>query len=338
MRRYVLKAGSTSLDDLRLIEADVPQPGPGEVLVRVRACSLNFRDQAVVTGKYFGGTVAKDLVPLSDGAGEIAAVGEGVTLYKAGDRVAGNFFPQWWDGPPSPNAGPALGANPLDGMLSEYVVLPERGVVRIADSLSFEEAATFPCAGVTAWHALMEGPRVLRPGDTVLCLGTGGVALLAMRIAQAAGARAIVTSSSDEKLERVTALGAWATINYRETPEWGPAASALAGPGGISHVVESIGAPTLGQSVQAVGFNGEVGLLGAMGFADVPFPHALMMKGSWVRGIFVGSGSMHQKLNRAAEASGMKPVIGKTFAFEDARAAYEYQHSPELFGKVVIAV
>lgn len=338
MRRYVLKAGSSSLDDLHLIQADVPKPGPGEVLIRVRACSLNFRDQAVVTGNYFGGKLPKDLVPLSDGAGEVEAVGEGVTRYAAGDRVAGNFFPNWWDGPPSGHAGPALGANPLDGMLSEYVVLPERGVVKIADSLSFEEAATFPCAGVTVWHALMEGPRVLKPGDTVLCLGTGGVALMALRIAQAAGARVIVTSSSDEKLEKVKKLGAAATINYRAEPEWGPMAASLAGAGGISHVVEGVGAPTLGQSMQAVGFNGEVSLIGAMGFNDVPYPHALMMKGAWVRGVFVGSGSMHQKLNWAADSAGIKPVVGKVFPFEEARAAYEYQQSPELFGKVVITV
>lgn len=336
MRRYVLKAGSAGLDDLVPVAAETPRPGPGEVLVRVRACALNYRDRSVMAGQYFGGSVGRDLVPLSDGAGVVEALGEGVTRVAAGDRVAGLFFPNWWDGPPGPKVGPALGAMPLDGMLAEYVVLRESALVRIADSLSFEEAACLPCAGVTAWHALMEGPRVLRPGDTVLVLGTGGVALLAMQIALGAGARVIVTSSSDAKLERARALGAFAGINYRHTPEWGAEAARIAGPGGISHVVDSIGAPTLGQSIQAVGFGGEVSLLGAMGFHDVPFPHALMMKGAWVRGIFVGSGAMAARLNAACDSAAIRPVIDRVFAFEEARAAYEYQASPELFGKVVI--
>jgi NADPH:quinone reductase-like Zn-dependent oxidoreductase len=338
MRRYVLKTGSSSLDDLTLIEMDVPQPGPGEVLIRVRACSLNYRDHAVVTGNYFGGKVASDLVPLSDGAGEVAGVGAGVTKFKEGDRVQGAFFLNWWDGLPNPHAGPALGANPTDGMLSEYVVLPERAVLYMAATLSFEEAACLPCAGVTAWHALMEGPRPVKPGNTVLVLGTGGVSLIAMAIAKAAGARVIVTSSSNEKLERAKALGAFAGINYKDVPAWGAEAAKLAGPGGISHVIEVGGAGTLGQSYDAVGFNGEVSLIGVLTRGDSAFPHALMMKGAWVRGIFVGSGRMAQSLNAAVDSAGIKPVISKVFPFEQARAAYEYQSSPELFGKVVIAV
>jgi NADPH:quinone reductase-like Zn-dependent oxidoreductase len=338
MRRYVLKTGSSSLDDLALIEMPTPEPGPGEVLIRVRACSLNYRDQAVITGNYFGGKVQKDLVPLSDGAGEVAGVGAGVTRFKAGDRVQGTFFLNWWDGLPNPNAGPALGANPCDGMLSEYVVLPERAVVHMAASLSFEEAACLPCAGVTAWHALMEGPRPVRPGDTVLVLGTGGVSLIAMAIARAAGANVIATSSSHEKLERAKALGAFAGINYKDVPEWGPEAAGIAGPGGISHVIEVGGAGTLGQSYAAVGYNGEVSLIGVLTRGDSAFPHALMMKGAWVRGIFVGSGRMAQSLNAAVDSAGIKPVIGKTFAYEQARAAYEYQSSPDLFGKIVITV
>jgi NADPH:quinone reductase-like Zn-dependent oxidoreductase len=338
MRRYVLKTGSSSLDDLALIEMATPEPGPGEVLIRVRACSLNYRDQAVVTGNYFGGKVTQDLVPLSDGAGEVEAVGAGVTKFKTGDRVQGLFFQNWWDGPPNPNAGPALGANPIHGMLSEYVVLPERGVGLMAASLTFEEAACLPCAGVTAWHALMEGPRSVKPGDTVLVLGTGGVSLTAMAIAKAAGARVIATSSSNDKLDRAKALGADIGINYKDVPEWGPEAAKLAGPGGISHVIEVGGAGTLAQSYAAVGFNGEVSLIGVLTRGESGFPHALMMKGAWLRGIFVGSGRMAQSLNAAVDSAGIKPVIGKTFAFEQARQAYEYQASPDLFGKVVIAV
>jgi NADPH:quinone reductase-like Zn-dependent oxidoreductase len=307
------------------------------VLIRVRACSLNYRDQAIVSGNYFGGKVATDITPLSDGAGEVEAVGEGVTGFKPGDRVAGTFFQNWTSGPPNPNAGPALGTYPASGMLSEYVVLSERGVVPIAASLSFEEAACLPCAGVTAWNALMEGPRAVGPGRSVLVLGTGGVSLLALAIATAAGARVIATSSSDEKLERVRSLGADETMNYRNTPQWGAEAAKLAG-GGVDHVVEVGGAGTLMQSMTAVGFNGEIALIGVLAREGDTNPHILMPKGASLRGIFVGSAEMAMKLNRAIDATAMKPVIGRAFAFDEARQAYEYQASPDLFGKVVIRV
>jgi NADPH:quinone reductase-like Zn-dependent oxidoreductase len=337
MKTWRLKAGASSLDDLALVDMDKPKPGPGEVLIRVRACSLNYRDQAIVTGNYFGGKVPTDITPLSDGAGEVETVGEGVTGFKPGDRVAGTFFQNWISGPPNPNAGPALGTYPAPGMLSEYVVLSEQGVVPIAESLSFEEAGCLPCAGVTAWNALMEGPRAVGPGRSVLILGTGGVSLLALGIAKAAGARVIATSSSDEKIERVRALGADATINYRAISEWGAEAAKLAG-GGIDHVVEVGGVGTLMQSMTAVGFNGEVALIGVLAREGDTNPHILMPKGASLRGIFVGSAEMAMKLNRAIDATGMKPVIGRTFAFDEARQAYEYQASPDLFGKVVIRV
>ena len=337
MKSWRLKAGASSLDDLALVEMAKPEPGPGEVLIRVRACSLNYRDQAIVAGQYFGGRIATDITPLSDGAGEVAAVGPSVARFKTGDRVAGSFFQNWTAGPPNPDAGPALGAVPAPGMLSEYVVLPERGVVPIAQSLSFDEAACLPCAGVTAWNALMEGPRAAGPGRTVLILGTGGVSLIALVIAKAAGARVIATSSSDAKLERVRALGADETINYRAIPEWGAEAARLAG-GGVDHVVEVGGAGTLKQSMTAVGFNGEVALIGVLTLAGDTNPLVLMPKGASLRGIFVGSAEMALKLNRAVDATGIKPQIGRTFAFDEARQAYEYQASPVLFGKVVIRV
>jgi len=194
-----------------------------------------------------------------------------------------------------------------------------------------------PCAGVTAWHALMEGPRAVGPGRTVLILGTGGVSLLALAIAKAAGARVIATSSSDEKLARVRALGADEGINYRTTPDWGVAAAGLAG-GGVDHVVEVGGAGTLQQSMAAVGFNGEVALIGVLTREGETGPHALMMKGASLRGIFVGSAAMAITLNRAIDATGIKPQIDRVFAFDQARQAYEYQASPDLFGKVVIRV
>lgn len=337
MRQWVITAGSTSLSDLKLIDAETPQPGPGEVLVRVRACSLNYRDQIIPLGFYMGGVVQTDTVPLSDGAGEIAAVGSGVTSLVVGDRVAGIFFQDWMDGPPNPGMGVALGAPPAPGMLQEYVVLPEHGVVRLADTLDYVEAACLPCAGVTAWNALMEGPCPVKAGDTVLVLGTGGVSLLALQIAKAAGATVIATSSSDEKLERVKALGADHLINYRTTPEWGAEAARLAG-GGVDKVVEVGGAGTLKQSIAAVGFAGEIALIGVLTREGDTNPHGLMFKGASIRGIFVGSKGMAQRLNAFIDAHGIKPVVDKAFAMEKALDAYAYQSSAGLFGKVAITV
>lgn len=337
MRQWVIAAGSTSLNDLRLDETDIPQPGPGEVLVRVRACSLNYRDQIIPLGLYMGGVVQQDTVPLSDGAGEIAAVGEGVSSLKVGDRVAGIFFQNWMDGPPNPGMGVALGAPPAPGMLQEYVVLPEHGVVPLAETLDFTQAACLPCAGVTAWNALMEGPRPVKAGDTVLVLGTGGVSLLALQIAKAAGATVIATSSSDEKLERVKALGADHVINYRTTPEWGAEAARLAG-GGVDKVVEVGGAGTLKQSIAAVGFAGEIALIGVLTREGDTNPHGLMFKGASIRGIFVGSKGMAQRLNAFIDQHGIKPVVDKAFPLENARDAYAYQSSAGLFGKVAITL
>ncbi len=337
MRRWIITAGSTSLDGLRLEPAEQPRPGPGEVLVKVRACSLNYRDQAIPLGLYLGGVVQADTVPLSDGAGEIAALGEGVTGLAVGDRVAGIFFQDWMDGPPNLGMGAALGAPPAPGMLQEYVVLPAHGVVKLATTLDFVEAACLPCAGVTAWNALMEGPRPVRAGDTVLVLGTGGVSLLALQIAKAAGATVIATSSSDEKLERVKALGADHVINYRTTPEWGAQAAHLAG-GGVDKVVEVGGAGTLKQSIIAVGFAGEIALIGVLTREGDTNPHGLMFKGASIRGIFVGSKGMAERLNAFVDSHGIKPVVDKVFDMEDALAAYAYQSSAALFGKVAITL
>lgn len=337
MRQWLVRKGASTLDDLALLEVAPPVPGPGEVLVRVHACSLNYRDQLIPLGRYMGGAVDRDTVPLSDGAGEVAAVGAGVTRWAVGDRVAGTFFQNWADGPANPAAGPALGAPPATGMLQDYVVLPEHGVVRIAQSLSFEEAACLPCAGVTAWNALMEGPRPVGPGQSVLVLGTGGVSLIAAQIALAAGARVIATSSSEEKLDRLRALGITDLVNYREVPDWGAAAARLAG-GGVDHVVEVGGAGTLAQSIAAVGFAGEIALIGVLTREGDTSPHGLMFKGASLRGIFVGSAGMADRLNAFVDAHAIKPVIDRTFAIADARAAWAYQSSPELFGKVVITL
>lgn len=336
MRQWIIAKGSTSLQGLALRDAPDPVPGPGEVLVRVHACSLNYRDQIIPLGLYMGGPVAEEVVPLSDGAGEIVALGEGVSQWAVGDRVAGLFFQNWADGAPSPAIGPALGAAGAPGMLQDLVALPAHGVVRIADSLTYEEAACLPCAGVTAWNALMAGPRPVKAGDSVLVLGTGGVSLLALQIAKAAGATVVATSSSDAKLDRVRALGADHVINYRTTPEWGAEAARLTG--GIDHVVEVGGAGTLAQSIAAVGFAGEIALIGVLTREGNTNPHGLMFKGASIRGIFVGSKAMATGLNAHIDAHAIKPVIDRRFAIEAALDAYAYVASPDLFGKVVITL
>jgi NADPH:quinone reductase-like Zn-dependent oxidoreductase len=304
--------------------------------VRVHAGSLNFRDQAIAKGHYFGGAIKVAGVPLSDGAGVVEAIGAGVKSLAPGDRVAGTFFQGWLTGPPTPAMGAALGCPPAKGMLADYVTLAEAGVVKLASSLSFEEAATLPCAGVTAWNALMLGVRPLERGQNVLLIGTGGVSLLALRIAKAAGARIIATSSSEEKLARVRKLGADATLNYKSEPQWGAKAAELAG-GTIHHVVEVGGLGTLAQSLQAIGFGGEVALIGVLSMQGDGNPMPLMVKGASLRGIFVGSAAMARDLNAFVDAHGLKPVVDRVFKFADAKAAYAYQASGELFGKVVIS-
>ena len=336
MRAWQLPAGCTSIDQAGLIELPRPEPAAGEVVVRVRATSLNFRDQAIALGHYFGGTIKAAGTPLSDGAGVVEAVGAGVKSLVPGDRVAGTFFQGWREGPPPAVKGDALGCPPARGMLADYVALPEAGVVRLASSLSFEEAATLPCAGVTAWNALMTGVRPLERGQWVLLLGTGGVSLLALRIARAAGARVIVTSSSDAKLARAQELGADAIINYKSVPQWGVRAAELAG-GTLHHVVEVGGLGTLAQSIQAIGFGGEIALIGVLSMQGEANPMPLMVKGASLRGIFVGSAAMARDLNAFVDAHQLKPVVDRVFDFTAAKSAYAYQSSRELFGKVVIA-
>jgi NADPH:quinone reductase-like Zn-dependent oxidoreductase len=335
MRAYQIPTGATTVEALQQVELPDPQPGPGEVKVRVRATSLNYRDQLLIRGKYFGGAVPAPQIPLSDGAGEVVAVGPGVKRFAIGDRAAGIFTPAWAAGP-FPGVSPALGAPPAPGTLAEYLVLSENAFVRIPPSLSYEEAATLPCAGVTAWNALTVGKQI-KPGDIVLVLGTGGVSILALQLARAAGATVVVTSSSDEKLVRAKALGAAIGINYKTTPEWGKAVQQATGGHGADIVVETGGPGTLQQSMDALALNGAISLLGVLTQGTiVPLP--LMVKAGTLRGLMVGSRALFEDLNTAIETNKIKPMIDRVFPFEKAVDAYNYQMAGQVFGKVVITV
>lgn len=335
MKVYEVIKGSSSLDGLRRAERPEPKPGPREVLIRVRATSINYRDHLVLIGRYFA-AVERETIPLSDGAGEIVSIGPGVARFKPGDRVAGTFFQLWVNGPRRGFA-PALGV-PLDGTLAEYMVLHEDGVVAIPPALSFEEAATLPCAGVTAWNALMCLGSPVKPGDTVLCLGTGGVSTHAMRFAKAAGAKVIITSSSDEKLARARQLGASEGINYKTHPDWQKEVARLTGGRGVDCVIEVGGEGTLAKSYEAIGFGGKIMLIGFLAGAGQHNPGALMMKGGTLHGVGVGSTAMFEEMNRAIEVNGIKPVVDKVFPFDEAAEAFRQFAAGNFFGKIVITV
>ena len=337
MKAYILKKGSENLDSLTQVERPDPKPGANEILVRMRAASLNYRDQAVATGNYFGGKLTRDMIPLSDGAGEVVETGKGVTRFKKGDRIAGTFFQGWIAGPPATMPLTALGS-PADGTLTELMVFNEQDAVHIPSNLSFEEAATLPCAAVTAWNGLMVSSRVTA-GETVLVLGTGGVSMFGLQFARAAGARVIVTSSSDEKLKRAKQLGAEMLINRKKTPDWEQKVLELTGGRGADHIIEVGGVGTLAKSFQCVAHGGDVALIGVLaGFEGDTNPHALMLKGAKLSGIFVGNRLMFEQMNRAIEVNGIQPVIDKTFPFDKAREAFEYHLSQAHFGKVVITI
>ena len=336
MKVYEVQKGSTTLEGLRRAERPEPKPGPCDVLIRVRATSLNFRDHLVTIGQYIRGAVERDTIPLSDGAGEVTAVGAEVKRFKTGDRVAGTFFQVWKEGLRTA-LQPALGV-PLDGMLAEYVALHEDGVVALPTNLSFEEAATLPCAGVTAWNALMVAGRSVKPGDTVLCQGTGGVSMLGLQIARAAGARVIVISSSDQKLERARSLGATDLINYSTHPDWDKEILKLTGGRGVDHVIEIGGAGTLARSIQSIAFNGKISLIGFLAGAGDTTPTGLMWKGAALHGIGVGSTEMFEDLNRTIEVNGIKPAVDKVFSFDDAAEAFRQFASRDFFSKIVITV
>jgi NADPH:quinone reductase-like Zn-dependent oxidoreductase len=322
----------------KLVVTDLPEPvaGPGQAVVRVRACSLNFRDLLVAKGTY-GRAVQAPLTPLSDGAGEVLSVGSGVTRVKPGDRVCGIFMQKWLQGGPDDEKAASAMGGAIDGMLAEKVCLHADGLVAIPEHLSFEEAATLPCAAVTAWNALFVSGR-LQPGESVLVQGTGGVSLFALQFAMMAGARVIATSSSEAKLARLREMGADAVVNYKTTPEWDKPARAFTGGVGVDHVVEVGGAGTLATSLKSVRRGGHVALIGVLTGEGEVDPRPVLVKSIRLQGIYVGSREMFEAMNRAIAASGLKPVVDRVFAFEEVAEAMRYQESGAHFGKIVIRV
>ncbi len=337
MRAYQILPGN-NIDGLQCVDFPERELAPGEVRMRVHAVSLNYRDLMVASGNYLV-NVDDPIIPCSDGAGEVLAVGSGVTQLQVGDRVAGSFFPYWQDGRSSPQKiRHALGGD-IDGMLAEEVILHEDALVKIPAQLSFVEASTMPCAGVTAWNAIFESSNNIRPGDTVLLLGTGGVSVLGLQLAKAAGLRTIITSSSDEKLQRARELGAHHTINYRTTPEWQEEVLRVTHGVGADVVLEVGGQGTVNRSVASAAMGGSVAIIGGVsGFGGEVNPATLLASAKRMVGIFVGSRKMLEDVMRFAATTDLKPVIDRVFTFDQAKEAYRYMESGSHFGKVVIAV
>jgi NADPH:quinone reductase-like Zn-dependent oxidoreductase len=328
---------SFGIDNLELATLPDPHPQPGEVVVRVHAVSWNYRDLRMVQGLY-NPKMQLPRIPCSDGAGEVIAIGDGVTRVKVGDRVCGIFMQNWIDGEPdAAKQRGALGGD-IDGMLAEQVVLSEQGVVQFPEFLSYEEAATLPCAAVTAWNALTRAGRI-KAGDTVVILGTGGVSIFALQFAKIMGARVLGTSSSDAKLERAKALGLDAGVNYREHPEWDRWVMEQTGGRGADLVVEVGGAGTFNRSLRATRIGGAVAQIGVLSESSEGVPIALLLhKQIRLRGIYVGSRADFEKMNQAIQQQKLKPVVDEVFSFKAAQDAVRCMHSGSHFAKLVTSV
>jgi NADPH:quinone reductase-like Zn-dependent oxidoreductase len=338
MKAYLVQKPGAGTAAWELVERPVPKAGPGDVVVKIQALSLNYRDLMVAKGTY-GGKIREGLVPLSDGAGVIHEVGEGVTEWKQGDRVASCFFQTWMAGPiQGSDQKFALGGT-IDGVAAEYVTLKANGVVAIPPHLSFEEASTLPCAGLTAWHAIFETGLTLPPGSTLLTQGTGGVSTFALLFAKLAGLRVISTSSSNEKLKRMEALGADVLINYKENPGWDAEAWKATGGRGVDQVVEVGGAGTLPLSFKASGHGAKVSVIGVLsGGTEGVNPAPILQRSLRVQGIYVGSREMFLRMNRAIGHAGLKPVVDEVFPFTEGRRALERMEKGAHFGKIVLKV
>ncbi len=323
------------LENLAVVDRPDPTPGAGQMLVRVRAASLNYRDLLIAKGLY-NPKLSFPRILGSDAAGEVAAVGVGVTRWKPGDRVAGCFMPNWEEGPITDAVAKSTLGNDRDGALAELIVLEERGAVRIPDHLTFEEAATLPCAAMTAWNALTTAGA--GPGTTVLLQGTGGVSIFALQLAKALGASAFITSSSDEKLARALALGADAGTNYKTNPDWDKWARQQSGGSGVDVVIEVGGAGTLDRSLKAVRTGGHVALIGVLAGGTTFNPVSVVMKSVRLQGVFVGSRAMFEAMNAVIAAKQIRPVIDRVFPLADAPAAFQHLESGSHFCKVVIGL
>ena len=336
MKAYEIK--TFGIDELSMSVRPMPSAGDSEVVVKLHAASLNYRDVMVVSGTY-NPRMKLPAIPFSDGAGEIVEVGSGVTKWKVGDRVMPIFAQRWFDGESSEEKRrTSLGAGAQwDGVMREYGAFDQESVVAIPDHLSYVEAATLPCSALTAWNALFVSGKV-RPGESVVTLGTGGVSIFALQLAKLAGARVIATSSSDEKIERLEQLGVDETINYKKREDWDVAIRELTGKNGADHVIEVGGAGTLAKSINAVRIGGHVALIGALTGPAGFSPTAVFMKAIRLQGIFVGSREMFLDLNKAVNTAKLEPVIDRVFAFDEVREALRYMESGAHFGKIVVKI
>lgn len=333
MKAYELQ--QLGIDGLTLVNKPEPTPGARQIVMKVQALSLNFRDLMVTKGTY-NPRLKLPMTPFSDAAGEVVAVGGEVKGFKIGDRVAGTFFQNWTGGEPTEAKGrTAKGAGDAPGMLAEYVLLEDTGVIHLPEHLSYEEGATLPCAGLTAWHAVVEKGQT-KAGDTLLVQGTGGVSIFAAQFAQMHGARVIATSSSDEKLSRLAGMGITDGINYKNNPDWDKAAKELNGGAGIDHIVEVGGAGTIERSLKAVRVGGMISVIGALSSGAGINPVLVLMKSVRLQGIFVGNREMFEAMNRAITLHKMRPVVDRIFPFEEAKQALQLMESGGHFGKIVI--
>ncbi|MCR9214462.1 MAG: NAD(P)-dependent alcohol dehydrogenase [Proteobacteria bacterium] len=334
MKAYQIESDG-GIDALALADRDIPKPGPGEILVKMKANSINYRDLMTIKNAGARG-ITEPRIPNSDGAGVVEEIGEGVTEFKKGDRVVGCFFQNWLSGSIHDDVmGSALGGA-IDGLLCEYAVLKESGALPIPAHLSFEEAATLPCAGLTAWNCLIESGAA-RPGQTALLLGTGGVSIFAQQMAAASGIRTILTSSSDEKLSRAAEFGANDLVNYRNIPDWETEVMKLTNGHGVDVVVEVGGAGTLAKSVEAVRIGGRISLVGVLTGGQID-PTSIMRKSISLQGIYVGPRDMFARMNASLTQSQIHPVIETVVDFKEARDAYRLMESGQHFGKIVISI
>ncbi|MDF2366092.1 NAD(P)-dependent alcohol dehydrogenase [Sneathiella sp.] len=334
MKVWVINAEG-GIDGLQMIDRDIPKPGPGEILVRLKANSINYRDLSTIKNAAARG-IAGERIPNSDGAGIVEDVGPGGTAFKKSDRVVGTFFQDWLSGSIHEGVMASALGGPIDGLLCEYALLEERGALHMPDHLSFEEAATLPCAGLTAWHCLIEGGGA-RAGQTVLLLGTGGVSIFAQQIAKASGIRTILTSSSDEKLDRAKALGADVLINYRDCPNWEEKVMEATDGRGVDLVVEVGGAGTLEKSIASVRVGGRISLVGILTGGQMD-PTSIMRKSITLQGIYVGPRDMFERFNAALLQNDIHPVIDASVEFADAKEAYRMMEKAGHFGKIVVTI